>query len=836
MLADKIFNLPSFKRQYEAVLIISASNSINGLCWEIDKNTLLEIIDWNNLLGIASILSTSENGQHLDAALRISQTCLSEECTENQKSASAIILETLTNKPAIQLSKVKGLIKENYKENIPLPLLIDTARTSIENSIIIRGNLLNLNKFQKKVHNTNLNADVISISAPTSAGKSFILYHLVIEQLVSEKSNIIYIVPTRALISQVEKDLKDLVKKFEIPDVFISTVPQIDNLASSNLFIFTQERLHWFLIENRNFKIDYLLVDEAHKIDDDNRGILLQQKIEEVTNANKEIRICYSSPFTSNPEILYEDISESKKKRTVETQFVSVNQNLLYITQVPRKVKEYKISLLSNEKSFQLGKVTIKDRPGTSEYKKLAFLSEAISSNNSGSIIYSNGAAEAENIAQILYDIQNEDYECEKTSELIKLIQKTIHKDYSLAKVLKRRIAFHYGNMPLIIRQEIEELFKIGTIKYLICTSTLLEGVNLPSKSIFIRKPKRGRNHPLNENDFWNLAGRAGRWGKEFNGNIVCIDPMNWEIPPNPQKKKQKITKATQKIKNNPEELFEYLNNGTPREVANNRQDLEFASGYYYIKYLDKILNVADKFEMDLKGIFDNLSKSITIPDYIIKRNPGISPFAQQALYNFFEANRDSIDTYIPVYPEDENAYFEYSKLVGIIGTTIASYPEALNNPRSILLINWMNGKSLNYLISSSYNSYQSNPKYTNKTLPVVIREVMENVENFVRFRFAKDSSCYVDILRYFLELNQMGELTKKIPELNLWLEFGVSQKTHLSLLSLGISRNSVIELSEFITNSEMSREECIQWIKSVNLNQLPLSRIIIDDIHRSII
>ena len=105
-----------------------------------------------------------------------------------------------------------------------------------------------------------------------------------------------------------------------------------------------------------------------------------------------------------------------------------------------------------------------------------------------------------------------------------------------------------------------------------------------------------------------------------------------------------------------------------------------------------------------------------------------------------------------------------------------------------------MTGKPLSYIIKKSYESYQRNPKYAcSKRLPVVIREVMDNIENFVRFSFAKDSSCYIDILRYFLELQNRNDLKTNIPQLNLWLEFGVSEKTHLSLLALGLSRNTVI-------------------------------------------
>jgi superfamily II DNA or RNA helicase len=41
-------------------------------------------------------------------------------------------------------------------------------------------------------------------------------------------------------------------------------------------------------------------------------------------------------------------------------------------------------------------------------------------------------------------------------------------------------------NNPQLIREKVERLFEKGFIDYLFSTSTLLEGVNLPAKNIFI--------------------------------------------------------------------------------------------------------------------------------------------------------------------------------------------------------------------------------------------------------------------------------------------------------------------------------------------------------------
>lgn len=834
MLAEKLYNLKSFQRQYDAILILSVSSTINNLTWATSKEELLLQIDWNNMIGIASALSYSDVNEHLDAALRIAQSAMSENSTSQmQKQAAAVILQSLTNRPAIKLAIERHLLDPNFERNLPLPFKIQNFKTEFEHSVNIGNNLVSLNKFQSRVYNGHLKNDAISISAPTSAGKSFILCNIIVKKLLKEPINVVYIVPTRALIAQVEGDLKSLFTEFDLQNINLSTVPQYDTINSdSNVFIFTQERLHWFMIEHSDLPLHMIIVDEAHKIEDSYRGILLQQKIEEVVIKNPDIKIYFSSPFTENPEILLEDLPTSKISAPINTQFISVNQNLIYCTQVPMKSDQWELKLSLSEKLFVLGRIKLSDRP-TAEMKKMAFISTAFSGNEGGNIIYANGAAEAEEISLVLYDSLDESQPILNNIKLlIDLVKKTVHNDYRLAKVLERRIAFHYGNMPLIIRQEIEKLFKTGEIKYLICTSTLLEGVNLPAKSIFIRKPNRGRNKPLSQNDFWNLAGRAGRWGKEFSGNIICIEPLKWPNPPTPEKKKQRIVRALDVVEKKIDELIQYINEGTPREKAESRQDLEFAFGYYYNKYITQGFSDGKIMATPLPELFAKIEKGIELPNEIIIRNPGISPIAQQNLLNYFRSKHGVIEELIPVYPEDENAYQEYTKLVARIGKTISDYQYKLNNSRSILLINWMAGFPLSYIIRATYTSYQRSEKYAGKkTIHAVIREVMDNVETFARFRFAKDSSCYIDILRYYLKEIKRDDLVEQIPQLNLWLEFGVSQKTHLSLLSLGLTRNTVVELTRYITDTNMNREQALNWIRKQDIDQFDLSPIIKDDI-----
>lgn len=833
-ISEKIYESESFIEAYDNVLLNSVRRGFTNLIYESEENSNL---DWSYLISSARILQESEEFHHLDASLRITQHCLNDpNSLREHRIAAAIVLEGLTNKPAIQLAIKREMLDQSYQEDIPIPLSLEITRRNIEYSIFGGENeIISLNKFQKKVYNEYQNQDLISISAPTSAGKSFILERIILEEITKNQDviSIVFIVPSRALISQVEEELKEMFSDNGVEGVFISTVPQFtkefDNYTK-RVLVFTQERLHWFKTEVPNYKIDILIVDEAHKISDGTRGILLQQKLEELFSNGIYGKVYFSSPFTSNPEVLLDIFPDINKKAPVQTEYVSVNQNLIFVSQKPRKPLIWELKLATKVKSYDLGEITLKFRPDR-ERKKFMFIVHELSDPTGGNLIYANGPADAEKFSIIIHDLL-EDIEDKELDDLIELASKTIHRAYALTKVLKRGIAFHYGNMPLIIRTEIERLFKLNKIKYLICTSTLLEGVNLPAKSIFIRKPTRGPGNPMDASDFWNLAGRAGRWGKEFQGNVICIEPKDWTNPPNPARDKIYIRKAVEDIRQNKTDLIQFIKNGTPRKNLN--MNLEYGFSYFYSKFLENKLNINNDLEKELYPIFQDISESISVPKEVLLRNPGISPLAQQNLLEEFRTYSDNYSELIPEFPESEDAAINsYQPILLRINRLLSGDPESLSIYQAILVVNWMNGYPLSTLIDNSYRYWLGRNPSTR--IANIIRQTMKDVEEFARFKFAKYSGCYIDILRHLLREEGNEALVENIPDLNIWLEFGVSRQTQVSLISLGLSRNTSILLSEFIANDNLSRSECITWLASNDYHKFDLSPIMLNEIDRAL-
>jgi len=101
-----------------------------------------------------------------------------------------------------------------------------------------------------------------------------------------------------------------------------------------------------------------------------------------------------------------------------------------------------------------------------------------------------------------------------------------------LIKCLKKGVAFHNADLCQTSRTLIESGFKSGWLKTVFATSTLMYGVNLPSKNVFVTDfmyhgdgSGRAAIRPTRADEFNQACGRAGRWGHidDFGRAIVVV-------------------------------------------------------------------------------------------------------------------------------------------------------------------------------------------------------------------------------------------------------------------------------------------------------------------------
>ena len=836
-------------------------------------------IDWGRLLLGASVLAKVNDAEAFgaachDAALRIAQHCLARNGddgsqhpdggapTEGQRASAANILDSLANIPAISLAIRRRFLPGDLEERLPIVARMEWTRRRLENSVTLADErTLQVNHFQRRLWSVLDADDWISFSAPTSAGKSFIITRWVIDLVrQNPQATVAYLVPTRALIAQVEGELRALVRAAELEQVNISSLPLARSVVPgrANLLVLTQERFHILSTALPDLGVDALIVDEAHKVGDGHRGVLLQQVIEHVGRTAPAAKVVFASPLTSNPAILVADAPAGRRTRAFTSNEVTVAQNLLWVAQVPRHPRQWTVQLCLPSEVVELGTVNLRSTPD-GETKRLSYIAHALGERRGGNIVYVNRAADAETVSLQLYDLRGEASESPdpRLAALIDIAQRTIHPDFLLATVLRRGVAFHYGNLPLLIRTEVERLFTEGIINYLVCTSTLIEGVNMSCRTIFVRGPTKGVGRPMGADDFWNLAGRAGRWGKEFQGNIVCVDANSarvWGEDGPPRVRQQYAIKRTaDTVVAQADDLVAFVAAGTPRTQAVRRPDLEFVFAYLVSQQLRRgsirdlpWVSRLDASAVDrVEGAILAATPDLLTPVTIIERNPGISPLAMDALLRrFARPGRDPAGL-LPVDPASQDAAEVYRDIFGrIAGELNAALGPA--GPRSyalaILVTHWMRGFPVARLITDriAYEAGRAargrgrSGRRSAPALPAIIRQVLSDVEQIARFEAPRSLACYVDLLRLHLLSIERQNLIDSLPDdLNVKLELGVSRQTHISLIGLGLSRTSAVMIGEFLTNDELDEADALRWLSEGIWRQASLPTLVMAEIER---
>ena len=290
-------------------------------------------------------------------------------------------------------------------------------------------------------------------------------------------------------------------------------------------------------------------------------------------------------------------------------------------------------------------------------------------------------------------------------------------------------------------------------------------------------------------------------------------------------------------LERNSSSVVEYINN---HESTNNKDSqLDYVYTYLlanhirYGKLVDSPIGKAYPHILcsTLDTSIESALKEITIPREILAKNSGVNPFAFQRLFDYFQGSKDSPEDLIPPLPENDDALEKYIHIVGRISKYITGDPHQLNYSRGLLVTNWLRGYGLARIISRNVDWYaKNNPE---KSLSAIIRETMQEIENYARFSFLKYVSCYIDVLKHYFRSIEQEDYINQIPNLSLWLEFGVSKETQISLMSLGFTRATALEISELMVVENWDKVHCLKWLRETNLEALEFSPLMLKEIRR---
>ena len=815
--------------------------------------------DWKRLLLAASVLAESQSANHQETALMVAQAAVAFGSDGVVQDSGALVLTQLSNMRAVELAQERELIAPDLEQRLGGAQRLIATRRIVDASIALTPrSTISASEFQQDLWQSLLDAQWTSATAPTAAGKTFLVLNWLLGQVeVGIVGLGVYLAPTRALVSEIEKQLHAIQHGFDINGLRISSLPisKFGDGSAPTLLVLTQERMHLFLNAlERSPVIDVTVVDEAQKLSDGVRGVILQDAIERILRANESGRFVFLSPHAENPDLLVQDAPPETQLAVVPGKSPTVTQHLILAKQRPSKPREWMLSLVNGETEHLFGEFQLNNSPDT-QLKRIALVALELGRNDQGTLIYANGAANTEKIARIIYDgLFKEEADADTVDEelydLSEFCRQSIHSKFLLVDLVRRGVAFHYGNMPTILRSEIERLFRRGKIRFLVCTSTLIEGVNLACRTIVVRGPKKGKGNPMSPPDFWNLAGRAGRWGADFHGNIVCVDPHRESVWPGgvPNRASYRVERQTDIVLSDVDTLVSYIRTRPRRSPDALDNTIDPVASYVIAHYMrtgssDGSPSVK-RMDVDLVASLDDAIReavsSVDVPEAIVSAHPSISAVALQALLNAFREHGGDPEELLPAAPESEDAV---SVLQGIFSRINRTLDHAFGNSTfqlacAIITVDWMRGKRISAIIANMVRVRQSQLSFVDESefnYAAVIRETFQRIEEIARFRAPKFLSAYVDVLRFhFQEIGKENDFPRDL-KIELFLEFGVATTTLLSLIGIGLSRSSAIELSEFLERSELTEEDVLRELRTGEWEKLDLPRMVRREIRETI-
>lgn len=337
------------------------------------------------------------------------------------------------------------------------------------------------------------------IVAPTSYGKSELIINSVRD---NPNMQVLVLVPSKALLAQTKKrliyaDIEGLGK--------VITHPEMYSLEGSNrLFVLTQERLSRLLNEHPKLTFDMVFVDEAHNLlQNEHRSELLAAMLCVLGARKPDTSFKYLTPFLCD-------------ELNVKVRFLNIELKGFRVNEYIKSERFYLCDFRSDKDSSQLQlydhffNTLIKTDRRYDDYFEL-LKKESLSKN----IIYGNKKKNLElfavNLAATL-----ESTKCPLIEKACNELEEVFDKKYNLITCLRKGVMYHHGSIPDTIRLFLENLFSSSKeMKYLVCNSTLLEGVNLPIERLFIFDCTKGK-HNLTSSQFKNLIGRVNRFSEVF--------------------------------------------------------------------------------------------------------------------------------------------------------------------------------------------------------------------------------------------------------------------------------------------------------------------------------
>jgi DEAD/DEAH box helicase len=441
-----------------------------------------------NFEGIRSLLKSPEAIRDQAFSILHSMSCLSA-IPEEAERAHELVLRALEHsdkfgraQPVLAaLARSAGLFPYLREETLNLK---DSLAYEFHRPLNMRDDFV-FHRKQAEVFRRLLDGESIVLSAPTSFGKSRIIDAVI----ASDKfDTIVIIVPTLALIDETRRRLCSFSDQYKIV-AHLTQKP-----AERTIFIFTAERA----VSYEDFgRVQFFVIDEFYKIgalsEDSGRTVALNQAFYKLRKHNAQFYLL--GPSVQN---IPKGIEEAYRCTFYATKYATVVSD--------------QVRVKNDGKKDDLECLT----------KLCATLKEP-------TLVFCKSPARVNLVARALIAVSSGASGALKPAA--DWIARNYHPDWVLPTSLEHGVGIHHGKLPRSLAQYIVRMFNSLNLRFLVCTSTLIEGVNTKAKNVIVFDNQIARKN-IDFFTFNNIRGRSGRMFEHFVGNVYLFhEPPTEELP-----------------------------------------------------------------------------------------------------------------------------------------------------------------------------------------------------------------------------------------------------------------------------------------------------------------